>query len=131
MKDLNLKLKYISYFKGVVKYSDCAENIKIGINIYFENYDNIYPKCTDRFCEYSIPTEVLKNDLQQILYEEGFMSFEEYHEDFKKRHQIRVRDKILPLFLDETFGCIIEDGWTRFHSYVEQGIEIIPCLFLD
>jgi len=36
---------------------------------------------------------------------------------------------VWPVILDSTGDALLQDGWHRFHSYVERKLEQIPCLY--
>jgi hypothetical protein len=38
-------------------------------------------------------------------------------------------DSVWPVILDSTGDALLQDGWHRFHSYVERKLEHIPCLY--
>ena len=38
-------------------------------------------------------------------------------------------DSVWPVILDSTGDALLQDGWHRFHSYVERKLEQIPCLY--
>ena len=80
---------------------------------------------------YEIPMTVLKEDVHSSLEVGLFSSFEDYHNYYTSTHELKEHAEIWPVFLDKMFGCVIEDGWQRFHSYVKQGVEKIPCLLIE
>jgi hypothetical protein len=38
-------------------------------------------------------------------------------------------ESVWPVILDSTGDALLQDGWHRFHSYVERKLEQIPCLY--
>ena len=78
-----------------------------------------------------VPTEVLKDLVMQVDYVCQFPSFDAYHQYYKSKKELKMHEQIIPLILDREFDCVIEDGWGRFHSYVEQGVTSIPCMVLE
>lgn len=77
----------------------------------------------------NVPVEDLKNAVMKSALAKGFSSFNDYHEDYKKTHIIRDYDEIYPIIIGDLFGCVIEDGWNRFHGYVESGLTLVPCIY--
>jgi hypothetical protein len=56
--------------------------------------------------------------------------FDSYHKWFlvhcgTEDHGVSV----WPVILDSTGDALLQDGWHRFHSYVERKLEQIPCLY--
>ena len=56
--------------------------------------------------------------------EQGFDSFQEYHEWYGDNTD--HGDSIFPIIIEPDCGEYIVDGWHRFHSYVRKGIDKIP-----
>lgn len=101
---------------------------KAAISIYNRNFENHGKDNHASYALLSVPVEILESLVMQVEPLKQFGSFQKYHEYYKSRTQLKSYEKIYPVIIDTVFGCVIEDGWNRFHSYVEVGIQIIPCL---
>ena len=53
-----------------------------------------------------------------------FESFDHYHEWYTGKG-LSDYDTVFPVILSDCDECI-EDGWHRFHLYIDKGIDIIP-----
>lgn len=124
-------MKYDAFLKGVHSFAKLPEEYKTATKIYVRNYYKGRPLPENiRFLEYKIPTNILVNDLEKLVKEDGYKDFSTYHKNYVTSYNIKNYKEIWPIFLDDTFGCVIEDGITRFHDYVEQKIEFIPCIIM-
>ena len=62
-----------------------------------------------------------------------FDDFNKYHKWYRKQGKVDHGDSVFPIILssDESIENgfeFIEDGWHRFHSYVDKGIKNIPVV---
>ncbi len=56
--------------------------------------------------------------------------FDSYHKWFMDHCGTEDHgDSVWPVILDSTGDALLQDGWHRFHSYVERKLEHIPCLY--
>lgn len=130
---MDWKIEYLlnncSYEK--IKYYEMSRAQKNSVIAYFKNFDSKKPKETDSFIMLHVPMEILKSLIMQIDSMSHYKNFDNYHAYYKSKVQLTEREEIWPLFLDTCFGCVIDDGWKRFHCYVDSGIEEVPCLLLE
>ena len=91
-----------------------------------------YGRC--RFGISEIPSEVLAEKIMNMEdIKKEFKSFMDYHKWYKKggipRHNNSNR---WPCIIDSTtdpiYNEVLEDGWHRFHRYIEAGHKTIPCI---
>tara|TARA_R110002020_G_scaffold73616_3_gene188838 strand:- start:1870 stop:2415 length:546 start_codon:yes stop_codon:yes gene_type:complete len=73
--------------------------------------------------------EGLRNDYKEL----DFDDFNKYHKWYRKGGKVDHGDSIFPIILSsdhvrERGFEFIEDGWHRFHSYVDKGITNIPVI---
>ncbi len=64
---------------------------------------------------------------------QGWDNFNHYHKWYIKAGSIDHGDSVFPIILSSDEGIddrfeFIEDGWHRFHSYVDKGIKNIPVI---
>lgn len=84
-----------------------------------------------------IPMSVLKDAIMECHADASvdFDTFDAYHEWYVGRkwhvgHGHRhTRRNPWPVILDSTGTELFEDGWHRFHRYVELGLLMVPCLY--
>ena len=62
-----------------------------------------------------------------------FDDFNKYHRWFRKQGKVDHGDSVFPIILSSDKSLewdfeFIEDGWHRFHSYVDKGITNIPVV---
>lgn len=120
--------KYSEFYRNTFKISNLPDNYKDAVRLYLNNYyKGGRPPKNIRVCEYVIPAAILKEDLMKIL-EKPYETFRQYHDDYKKTHVLKRFVDVWPIVLDSNFGCVIEDGLNRFHSYVDSGILDVPCI---
>ena len=98
------------------------------IAIYNKNLDGKGKVVRSIYAYLLVPTEELKQLIMQIEPLKKFKTFQDYHNHYKNASVLKTYDKQYPVIIDSVFGCVIEDGWNRFHSYVECGNSMIPCL---
>lgn len=128
----NPKETYKEYLVGKYNFNTISQDYRTAIQLYCANlFKSRYDWGKFDIYYYEIPVEVLKIDILESLEPNLFESFEKYHDYYLSTHKIKEHSKIWPVFLDTMFGCVIEDGWQRFHSYVKQGVKIIPCLLIE
>lgn len=116
------------YFVQCGEASDLSSECQQAIKIYNANVDGKCNGLRNRYILMQVPALELEKFLMRVEPLSRFGSFSAYHEYYKKTASLKRYDRILPIVLDSVFGCVIEDGWKRFHSYVEQGVMVIPCL---
>jgi hypothetical protein len=109
--------------RGLIK-----EALNTSLPYYIKKYGN------RKFGEGRIPTNVAKEECikRSILSGEGFETFNEYHKWFVEGGVEQHTSK-------GKWACILsnynadleffEDGWHRFHRYVELKCRYIPCVF--
>ena len=72
--------------------------------------------------------EGIRDDYQEF----GFDNFNEYHKWYREDSKEDYGDSVFPIILSpderERGFEFIEDGWHRFHSYVNKGITNIPVV---
>lgn len=100
------------------------------VQIWIDDYSKVY--ADRKFKIGMISVEKVKEEVMACCVE--YDTFEEYHKwyhDRTKEYHKWYRDgtdhgdSIFPIVLADT-GEFIEDGWHRFHSYVDKGLETIP-----
>ena len=99
-----------------------SRNIKKHLPYCIEKYGHL------KFGMEEISTEKLKEKILERPDLEGFKKFEDYHAWYKK-------DCGIPKYSNKNrWACIAEsedvlqDGWHRFHSYVDAGHKTIPLV---
>lgn len=123
--------KYNTFHKNVYNLASLPKKYRDAVRLYTgDYYKGEQIPGNVRFLEYMIPTSVLVRDLEELARKEGYSDFSAYHNVYASTHDLKKLDEIWPIFLDDNFGCIIEDGISRFHSYVEQKLEFIPCIVM-
>mgnify|MGYP001027686213 FL=1 len=98
------------------------------IKFYYMNFETKYYNPNEFFVVLNVPVEVLEDCILQSAKVGKYSTFADYHEEYKSTHDLKDYEEILPIFLDPDFSCIIEDGWHRFHCYVNNGVRLIPCI---
>ena len=92
-----------------------------------------------------IPTDVMKQEMvarskSRKGYEDWTKehpTFDAYHEWYMKfggwfdhtKHISRSRSYRWPCIMSGYNHEVLEDGWHRFHSYIERGDKTIPCIY--
>jgi len=138
VSERNLALFYDQCVHHYGLYEQMPDHLKQAVRTYcIEGFDDEEFKehvTKYRYLFSEVPVERVKESVmcdKEIA--ERFKDFDEYHKWYTDTCQIPVYDgprwpSIVSAFSDETF----EDGWHRFHSYVQQGDDTIPILaFLD
>ena len=92
------------------------------VQIWIDDFIKVYGEMEFRIGEISIE-EVIEGVMKWLCRE--WDTFEEYHEWYKEGDHTDHGDSVFPIVLS---GCeeYIEDGWHRFHSYVDKGLKKIP-----
>ena len=119
--------EYKKYYKGDLRSSELPEDFKTAVILYLRSFyktKRIDLSKDYRFGLYEVPLMVLVQDLDKVSQPQGAFSRDQIGYDSKNF------ECVWPVFLDRDFGCILEDGSGRLHSYVEQGVEIVPCLLM-
>lgn len=128
----NPKEMYKEYLIGKYNFNTIPQEYRTAIKLYCSNlFKSRYDWGKFQIYYYKIPTSVLKEDILNSFESGHFKTFEDYHNYYISTHEIKEHEKVWPVFLDTMFGCVIEDGWQRFHSYIKQGIKEIPCLLIE
>lgn len=126
------KEEYKDYLIGNYNFNTITKEYRAAIKLYCSTlFKSRYNWGKFKIYYYEIPMEVLKKDILASIEPGLFQSFDDYHNYYVTIHGLKEHADIWPVFLDNTFGCVIEDGWQRFHSYVKQGLEIVPCLLIE
>lgn len=127
-----IKETYDEYLKGKYNFNTINRDYRDAVKLYCSNlFKSRYDWGIFQIYYYEIPMDVLKRDIYDSLESNLFSSFDDYHNYYVSVHDVKEHDEVWPVFLDSMFGCVIEDGWQRFHSYVKQGIEVVPCLLIE
>jgi len=93
-----------------------------------------YGRCRFGIDEVS-PVLLIEKIMKLEHIQKDFGSFNEYHKWYKKNCTIPRHNKInrWPCVMDSTtdliYNGVLEDGWHRFHRYIEAGHKTIPCVF--
>lgn len=72
-----------------------------------------------------VPIDIIKEQIMSSDIGIDFDSFEDYHiwyGDPGNRYE-----RLIPIIIGDP-GEFISDGWHRFHSYVDRGVDIIPVI---
>lgn len=138
VSERNLALFYDQCVHHYGMFEQMPEHLRQAVRIYcIEGVDDEdFPEhvAKYRFLYSEVPVERVKESImcdKEIA--ERFKTFDEYHKWYCGNCQIPKHEGsrwpcIVSAFPEETF----EDGWHRFHSYVQQGDDTIPILaFLD
>lgn len=72
-----------------------------------------------------VPTDIIKDKIKHVYDQD---SFDEYHKWYgqTKDHG----SSILPILVSDKNDEYIEDGWHRFHSYIDKNLVEIPVVKL-
>ncbi len=98
------------------------------VQIWIDDFIKVYADKEFRIGTISIE-DVIEKIMPKVISDKQFDNFKEYHEwyyDYTDHG-----DSVFPIVVSqvEYFDGIvdfIEDGWHRFHSYVEKGLKKIP-----
>lgn len=117
-------------FNGkVIKYKDLPQCSKNSIDVYYREEYEIDIDADDLFMYAEIPMiELIKAIDVPIDLRKSIKTFDEYHKWYIDGGDIPSHEGIWALVFADEEDDIIEDGWHRFHSYVEKGIKTVPCI---
>ena len=119
------------YEKGKIKFSAMTGSFRIATKLYLYNYGHLNCRKQIVFQLYEIPIDVLKELIMEIEdIKQCYETFDDYHKAYRKSTPYREYNDHWPIFLDTNFSCVIEDGWTRFHNYVDDGMQVVSALAL-
>lgn len=99
--------------------------LKFAVKSSLAFYDGKYGKIC--FGMASIPVKVFMNGISDVTGD----SFEEYHSIFCRNHRVEEHPKRRrwPLIINPETGSI-HDGYHRFHTYVNQGVNKVGCIWI-
>lgn len=69
--------------------------------------------------------------INEIMPEVDFYTFDEYHNWYITTGEVKKHETILPIIVTDKNVEFIEDGWHRFHHYVNIGLKNIPVVKLS
>lgn len=124
LKGIDLFNKFNGTYIEYDKLPECARK---AIDIYFVNEFGITYESNDIFGYVVVPLNELIIAVQNS--DEDYVDFEKYHQDYMSRGDVSSHETVWALILDLYSNDIILDGWHRFHSYIEKGINLIPMVF--
>jgi len=97
---------------------------------YIDNYGDV------EFGTVNLPIKYAKAECFRRLNNNGesFDSFNDYHKWFMgdsgvEKHSIKSKWPCILSDLSDTKDDLFQDGWHRFHRYVELKCRFIPCVF--
>jgi len=89
-----------------------------------------------RFGVVRVPRQVLETEcVRNFLsasdkHNQTWETFEEYHQWYMEDSVVENHgDSVWPVILNCFPDEILQDGWHRFHHYVENRLETVPCLY--
>jgi hypothetical protein len=101
------KLKRL-FIKNVYKFDEQYGNKKFGV--------------------INIPVEVCKEEVMKHL-QGDFKTFNDYHTWYVSHSREKhTRRNAWPCILSDFKGEFFQDGWHRFHRYIDLKMENIPCI---
>jgi predicted GNAT family acetyltransferase len=99
------------------------------VDVLINDYASHYPD--RRFAYGKLPLSYLIRKVEKsgILKKEE--SFEDYHKEYSKTNKAKHTQATIPILIDPSDEEFIEDGWHRFHRYIDLGEEEIPFVSYD
>jgi len=101
------------------------------VNYIIDQYANVYgnKKFLYGIMDVKDIIEGIRKDYENL----DFDDFNKYHKWYRKQGKVDHGDSVFPIILSSDKGVddrfeFIEDGWHRFHSYVDKGITNIPVV---
>jgi|TARA_R110000803_G_C11751731_1_gene292573 hypothetical protein len=101
------------------------------VNYIINQYANVYgnKKFLYGIMDVNDIIEGIRDDYEEF----GFDNFNEYHKWYREENKEDYGDSVFPIIISSDEGIddrfeFIEDGWHRFHSYVDKGITNIPVV---
>ena len=82
-----------------------------------------------------VPMHVLQEEVMksEFMHEDfpGITGFDEYHQWFMHCGGMEGRGGrgVWPVILSSTTDEALQDGWHRFHQYVERGLDVVPAVY--
>ncbi len=98
------------------------------INVWIQDYAKVYD--TQKFEIGEIDIEELKCKIMENS-PVDFATFEEYHEWYVNPSRYEEPDcffEVFPIIVSDKEENYIEDGWHRFHHYIDKGIKSVPFI---
>lgn len=115
-------------FNGlVIPFRRLPVHIKKAIYVYYTFELEHVIRSDDVFGYIEVPIEVLTNAIG-CPQELGYANFDEYHKWYIEGGDIPQHESLWPIILSGDAEIIL-DGWHRFHSYVDKGIQVVPCVY--
>ena len=102
-------------------------NDKVFVDTLIGDYNKQYP---NRYFSYGvIPTSVIIEKIKQTeFYEELGMDFDEYARNYNSTNYAKHQTADIPILISDDEPEFIEDGWHRFHRYLDMGLQEIPVV---
>jgi len=101
------------------------------VNYIIDQYANVYgnKKFLYGIMDVNDIIEGIRKDYENL----DFDDFNKYHKWYRKQGKVDHGDSVFPIILSSDKSLewdfeFIEDGWHRFHSYVDKGITNIPVV---
>ena len=101
------------------------------VNYIISQYDKVYGNKKFLYGVMNINDiiEGIRNDYEGL----DFDDFNKYHKWYRKQGKVDHGDSLFPIILSSDKSLLngyefIEDGWNRFHSYVDKGVTNIPVI---
>jgi len=99
------------------------------VNILIDDYSRV--KGNSLFDYGYVPIELVINKITEWVKREGdYNSFEEYHTIYQSTNDVEYNDSLFPIIVNDDNEEYIEDGWHRFHHYLNKGYSEIPVIKL-
>lgn len=121
--------RFSKFEKTVIKFQDLDKEYQKAAALYLRNYEGPINK-NARFILYEIPMSTIKKAIMAIPEMTMFSDFDDYHRFYREKKAYQKKETIWPIFIDRSFGMVIEEGWGRLHNYVDDGLETVPALEL-
>ena len=101
------------------------------VNYIIDQYANVYGN--KKFLYGIMDINDIIEGIRDTYESEGYNDFNKYHKWYRKTNKEDYGDSVFPIILSSDKSIrngseFIEDGWHRFHSYVDKGITNIPVV---
>ena len=101
------------------------------VNYIIDQYANVYGN--KKFLYGIMDVNDIIEGIRDAYESEGYNDFNKYHKWYRKTNKEDYGDSVFPIILSSDKSIrngseFIEDGWHRFHSYVDKGITNIPVV---